>query len=46
MLMQDVSAEDRESVDARQAGDTLEWVLTGLFVVGLLATMLDFNTLL
>lgn len=45
MLMQDVSVEEGESADVRQAGDALEWVLTGLFVVGLLATMLDFNTL-
>lgn len=45
MLMQNVSAED-EPVESRQTGVMFERVLTGLFVVGLLATMLDFNTLL
>lgn len=45
MLIRGVSVDEGESADARQAGDALEWVLTGLFVVGLLVTMLDFNTL-
>ncbi len=46
MLMQDVAVNEESPVEVDVSGRMLERVLTGLFVLGLMATMLDFNTLL